>query len=185
MMRLAPTDAVLRAVMVLLLAWPPIHAVLMPALGISTWRFGGWGMYATPVPRRSHVAVIGRSCVLPPRLVDRDTGLRGLVLAPGAFQYGALSVDAIAHDLTRDVSALRRDSDILELDAAVRRHHGIDEASPLALAVAQPRIRMQTSTAFALATVVVLRDGTIVERAHEVASVGMLDSLLPRCGEPS
>ncbi|MEX1366638.1 MAG: hypothetical protein AB1Z98_26165 [Nannocystaceae bacterium] len=184
-MRLLPNDALLRAVMVLLIAWPPVHMVLIPALGISTWRFGGWGMYATPVPRRSHVAVIGRDCVLPPRLIDRDIGMRGLVLSPGAFQYGALSVDAIAHDLSRDVTALRRDTDIIALDTAVRHYHGIDQSSPLALVVAHPRIRMQPPTAFALATVFVLRDGVIVERAHEVASVGMLDTLLPRCGEPS
>lgn len=184
-MRYLPTDALLRAVVMLLVAWPPIHMVLIPALGISTWRFGGWGMYATPVPRRSHVAVIGRSCVLPPRLIDRDTGMRGLVLAQGAFQYGALSVDTIAHEIARDVSALRRDTDIIALDAAVRRRHGIDEASPLALAVVEPRIRMQPPTAFALATVVILRDGTIVQRSREVASVGMLDTLLPRCEEPS
>jgi hypothetical protein len=39
-----------RCYLALLLLWPPLHLVLSSAGYFSAWRFGGWGMYATPYP---------------------------------------------------------------------------------------------------------------------------------------
>jgi hypothetical protein len=39
------------ALLGIMLAWPPLHMVLARQLRFSSWRFGGWGMYATPDPR--------------------------------------------------------------------------------------------------------------------------------------
>jgi hypothetical protein len=33
-----------------MILWPPLHAVASKVLGFSSWRFFGWGMYATPHP---------------------------------------------------------------------------------------------------------------------------------------
>jgi hypothetical protein len=33
-----------------LLIWPPIHAIASKHFGFSSWRFFGWGMYASPYP---------------------------------------------------------------------------------------------------------------------------------------
>lgn len=176
-----PSDTRLRALTVLLLVWPALHALLVPALGISTWRLGGWGMYATPNPRRSDVLVVGRDCVFTPRLLERDAGLRGLVLGNGSVQYGALAVDSAAHELARDISAFRWDSRVLALDAQVRRSYGIDASHPLAVAVTQTRIRVATHTAFGVTTVFVVASGSVIKRGHGVASLARFDGLLPAC----
>jgi hypothetical protein len=39
-----------RCYLALLLLWPPLHLALSRAGHFSAWRFGGWGMYATPYP---------------------------------------------------------------------------------------------------------------------------------------
>jgi hypothetical protein len=39
-----------RCYLALLLLWPPVHLALSRAGYFSPWRFGGWGMYATPYP---------------------------------------------------------------------------------------------------------------------------------------
>jgi len=39
-----------RCYLALLLLWPPLHLALSRAGYFSAWRFGGWGMYATPYP---------------------------------------------------------------------------------------------------------------------------------------
>lgn len=42
------------------LLWPPLHAVLTKALHVSTWKLGGWGMYATVPPLVSLIDSSGR-----------------------------------------------------------------------------------------------------------------------------
>ncbi len=138
-------------------------------------------MYATPNPTEIQVAVIARDCVLPPRLIDRAVGIRGLVLGDGSFGYGALPVDAAAHERARDLSALRWEPDVLALNARVRRTHGLDERHSLAIAITQPRIRTATHTAFGLTSVFIVADGSITQRDHGVASLAYFDARLPAC----
>ncbi len=38
--------------------WPPIHVGLVFAYGISSWKLGGWGMYATPRPTNIGLEVL-------------------------------------------------------------------------------------------------------------------------------
>lgn len=38
------------AIGLVLVLWPPVHMTLGGRLGFSSWRYGGWGMYATPHP---------------------------------------------------------------------------------------------------------------------------------------
>lgn len=57
------------------IVWPPLHAILARALGFSTWKLGGWGMYATIDPRVSLI------------------GSKGEVVAPvRSTPYGVLQV---------------------------------------------------------------------------------------------
>lgn len=50
------------AMLCLLCAWPPVHMALTVDGAVSSWRLGGWGMYATPHPHahaRVHVVPVG------------------------------------------------------------------------------------------------------------------------------
>lgn len=175
-----PADRFLLFIVAVLLLWPPVHALLMPALGVSTWRFGGWGMYATPVPRRSHVIVVGRDCGFSPPLLHRNDGARGLVLGAGSFRTGALPLDPTGHDLARDVASLRRETDVLALARRVRGLHRVDSDEPLAVAIVQPRIR--GDVAFAHAAVFVVSADFAVEHGLRVSTLAGIDALLPSCG---
>lgn len=46
-----------------LLMWPPVHMALSRGLGFSSWRFAGWGMYATPERGTSEVSVFLDGCI--------------------------------------------------------------------------------------------------------------------------
>lgn len=49
-----------RIVIAFLLAsfvWPPVHYVLVDALGLNPWNWWGWAMYTKPVPRVQASAV--------------------------------------------------------------------------------------------------------------------------------
>ncbi len=53
--------AILTLLVTVLVVWPPIHMVLVRQLGFSSWKFAGWGMYATPFSPKNetlHVYVI-------------------------------------------------------------------------------------------------------------------------------
>lgn len=175
-----PTDPLLRVAMALLLFWPPLHAVLMPALDVSTWRLGGWGMYATAAPARSQVTVVGRECAFRPRLVRRPEGMRALTLGTRQYGFGALPADRATHDLALDVAAFRRDEDVRALDRRVRRLHDIDPEVPLGFVVLEPRVRAHV--AFARGRIFFVTDGAISERELPVSSLGQIDAWLPSCG---
>jgi hypothetical protein len=49
-------------ILAFLVAWPPIHMWLARQYRFSTWRYGGWGMYATPEASNREVHVFLSSC---------------------------------------------------------------------------------------------------------------------------
>ena len=50
-LRAITADKLAGGILGFLLVWPPVHAVLTRALRLSTWKLGGWGMYATIDPK--------------------------------------------------------------------------------------------------------------------------------------
>jgi hypothetical protein len=63
-----------------LVVWPPVHMVLARAYGFSSWRFAGWGMYATPERSMSDIYVFFDGChaVIPERAAQRGAGWSGI-----------------------------------------------------------------------------------------------------------
>ena len=47
-MGLAAKTRIVHAALVLLAAWPLVHLALAWRYDLSSWKLGGWGMYATP-----------------------------------------------------------------------------------------------------------------------------------------
>lgn len=59
-MSLAGKRRVLHVGLVLFTLWPLVHIYLVMHFGLSAWKLAGWGMYATPRPSFSGIAVMGR-----------------------------------------------------------------------------------------------------------------------------
>lgn len=95
-----------RCYLALLLLWPPLHLALSRAGSFSAWRFGGWGMYATPYPTPAQhpIAVLldlrdppaGRE---PPRRLAIDAG--GSDVTEWLDQVVGLSFYALGGQLAR------------------------------------------------------------------------------------
>jgi hypothetical protein len=51
---------VLYAGLLLFTLWPLVHIYLVTHFDMSAWKLAGWGMYATPRPSSSGIAVFGR-----------------------------------------------------------------------------------------------------------------------------
>lgn len=176
-----PSDPVFRSVLLFLLLWPPLHMMGTTALDVSSWRFGGWGMYASASPRRSNVAVVMRDCALPAGATQDSAGLHALVFEDRAVRKTRIAVDARAGALARDISALRRPDDALALGRRVRRLHRIDAQTPLLIAAVEPRVDMDRQVGFGFARTFVVTEDAVVDADAAAASLARFDALLPAC----
>lgn len=59
-MTFATKRRVLHVALVLFTLWPLLHMYLVMHFNLSAWKLAGWGMYATPRPSFSGLAVYGR-----------------------------------------------------------------------------------------------------------------------------
>ncbi len=59
-MSLALKRRVLYAGLLVFTLWPLVHMYLVTHFEMSAWKLAGWGMYATPRPSSSGLAVMGR-----------------------------------------------------------------------------------------------------------------------------
>jgi len=100
----------------LVVVWPALHIALSQSYGFSPWRFGGWGMYATPERR---LPFVGLTAIVVPvgdesfdrlrrvLMVDaRSTELTGQVLA----RHGVV---VLGHGLGEDGAAVQYPHPIL------------------------------------------------------------------------
>jgi len=163
-----------------LVLWPPIHMSLSQAFRFSSWRFGGWGMYATPHPEfLSRVqVVVAPAADSPdtspdrPGTSDSDTesiALRefGLLLdvvrreeiEPIAVSLGRSAVME-ARALTRRVRALR-ESDAMSRLASLGCRLATDEDRCAAafVFVLDPRLDLEARLAFTQVDAYCVRDG--------------------------
>ena len=129
-----------RCYLALLLLWPPLHLALSRAGYFSAWRFGGWGMYATPYPTPAQhpIAVLldlrerpeRREPLRPVRIIDagsdvtdwlgRSAGLSFYALGGelSRLDLGAGSAHALAETCLA-VRQLDRERHLLELGRLV------------------------------------------------------------------
>ncbi len=179
-------DRVLAWVALLLVGWPMAHAVLVQTLDVSSWRFGGWGMYATAAPRASQVVAFVRRCDAPtlrPALASR--GPRVGVLDDGGLQLGGLAVDATGYRLASDLAAFRGDHHFVAFAGWLRRAHHVPTRTPLALAVVEPRVHVSGRRAMGIVRLAIVRDGELILRDRFSSSVVHVDVVLPPCGSTS
>ena len=95
-----------RCYLALLLLWPPLHLALSRAGYFSAWRFGGWGMYATPYPTPAQhpIAVL---LDLREQAARREPLRRVQISEAGSDvtdwldRFAGLSVHALGGELTR------------------------------------------------------------------------------------
>ena len=76
----------IRAIVVVLLVWPPIHHVLTRVHGMNPWYFFGWAMYAAPP---DHVVVVIT------HEVERLAGFDRVVFLDGGRVCGAGAHDEL------------------------------------------------------------------------------------------
>ena len=59
-MTVASKRRVLHVALALFTLWPLAHIYLVKHFDLSAWKLAGWGMYATPRPSFSELAIFGR-----------------------------------------------------------------------------------------------------------------------------
>lgn len=158
----------------MLLLWPPVHAIASELCGFSSWRYFGWGMYATPHPETlGHLSLIWMDPSAPRQsaldllqatvlhdascvavfVYDRATGLHALDM-PGLCDHPAVQEDLahVAHfRSTRHLVAL-----VDRLSAPDR------QAYPVLAIFARQRLRLAPATAYTQSEVFLVRDGTVL-----------------------
>ena len=173
-------------VALMLLAWPPLHMLLVHQLGFSSWRLGGWGMYATPSPQTSDVVVVMRACDGTPTPGTRlDGGPHLLVVGPGNVRVRRLGrSDPEGYARARALAAFRQDYHYRDFDRWLRVTHSIPASTPLVLATIEPRLDLERGRALAVARARTLQGDEIVERATIISSAARLTRMLPPCEVP-
>ena len=73
-MGVAAKTRVVHAALIVALLWPPIQMTLALRSGISSWKLGGWGMYATPRFAMLGMEVYGRPATGGDEVQLRDPG---------------------------------------------------------------------------------------------------------------
>jgi hypothetical protein len=76
-------------IFVLLLGWPLIHIIIINNSKISSWRYFGWGMYATPNPhenRRLSVVILNKNRAQSTSLIKLHEALNNLSLCLNIFE---------------------------------------------------------------------------------------------------
>lgn len=112
--------------LVLLVLWPGVHLLLSKQLGFSPWRFGGWGMYATPERRQPFV---GLTAIVVPADDESMVGLErvGMVAAGGEQLTEVVEarhgVIALGRGFAQQGAALEYLHPVLLAEQGKRLHH--------------------------------------------------------------
>ncbi len=166
-----------------LLLWPLVHLGLVRQLGFSSWRLGGWGMYATPNAGTRDVVIVLRECdaeALP--AASHAVGPRVLVIGQrGGRLRGLAHFDAEGHQLARRLAALRQDAQYRDFARWLRATHGLEPAAPLAVAIVDGRIDPTRRRALGHASARVLQSDQIIGRETFISTGERLAATLPPC----
>jgi hypothetical protein len=83
----------------LCLAWPPAHMLSSRAFKFSSWRFFGWGMYATPHPEGASLTIYPFGEPRPIVVTGNDELGEDLALFWHVHSYRSLAaiVERVAH----------------------------------------------------------------------------------------
>lgn len=145
----------------LLVLWPPVHILLARRYHFSTWRYGGFGMYAAPDGAERDVYVFIQACgarssaqyVAP--MTTPDTGFFYLVHAGRADLTDLPELSSTENralsSLMRDIRSLSRPGDFDRLGQWIdARGAGKDEPPPsIAILVSTPRLDTTKGAAYA------------------------------------
>ena len=178
--RLPAPRTVARGLLVLLLIWPPVHMLLAPRLNFSSWRYGGWGMYATPDPRHAVELLV----------ISRHEGLPGACLRPVCtMRLEGDELVAIDHALPLPFAvwepSLRRAQALADREAlrflTELAHHG-PELDSAVVARVERRLAPLRGVAFVSLDVYLYRRGRITPFARQDSDQASARALLVRAG---
>jgi hypothetical protein len=114
------------AIGLVLVLWPPVHMTLARNLRFSPWRYGGWGMYATPHPEflsRVQVVVVPSPDVAVSPVADAVPRADSDSMALREF---GLLLDVLREDGIAPLDAsLEGDASVMEARSLTRRVRGL------------------------------------------------------------
>jgi hypothetical protein len=126
-------------ILAFLVAWPPIHIVLSRRYHFSTWRYGGWGMYATPDGSEREVFLFVSSCGS-----DTTTTTIEQLSMPGQHPEDERALER----RIKDVRSLSRPVDFERLAAWIDSHVAMASSKSLGILVVEPHFDLQGSKAY-------------------------------------
>jgi len=145
-----------------LIAWPPLHMGLASYFGFSSWKYFGWGMYATPYSPKNQIVQV---YLLPQAPLENLTAKSESLLYParlqmtfGVFQwrgdrFAPLVTTPLARHQSREVQRLkilRSPRDVARLARKIARDQRLStERSRMIVFVIQPRIHPLRRTTYA------------------------------------
>jgi hypothetical protein len=146
--------------LLVVLGWPPLHAVLAREHHFSTWRYGGLGMYAAPDGADREVHVFMGSCGRPraePTLEDGDLdGKLGFYYVVEDARLDTFWLPELDSNEQRalalrikDVRSLSRPGDFERLAAWIDARLSPTPEGSLSILVTQPRLDVRASVAYA------------------------------------
>lgn len=158
----------------------------------STWRYGGWGMYAAPDGSDRDVYVFVSSCgpsgaPLSPEAAigDRTTGYFYLVHDARLDLLSLPGLDAAQkRELSRrirDVRSLARPDDFRRLAQWIDAHEALTSSGPLGILIAEPHIDMRGGRAYADVFGAV-REGGRWSAVEPTRAEAAMDVILARIG---
>lgn len=176
-------------ILAFLLAWPPLHMALARRYHFSTWRYGGWGMYATPDGSDRDVYVFLSSCArgtaatAPWATGNGATGFFYLVRGARIDLISVPSLDSTQkRDLARrikDIRSLTRPEDFRRLARWIDDHEELASAGALGIVVAEPHIDVGRGRVYADVFGAV-RDGGLWSRIEPTTAEAVLPAMLAR-----
>jgi hypothetical protein len=155
-------------ILILLVAWPPMHILLAHQYHFSTWRYGGLGMYATPPSGDRDVYVFIQDC--------QAGNARQLDL----FSFSSEETHVLS-SLLDDVRSLSREADFDRLGHWVDAQR--DSASSLGILVTEPHIDTKANAAYAEAFGFIRERGrwSPIARRRGPAALGEIMARLEVC----
>ena len=136
-----------------LIGWPPIHMALSSYAGFSSWKYFGWGMYATPYSPKNQIVHV---YVLPKSPIEYSASQSNSLLQPAHLQmtYGVYrwrqgrfeTLAAIPRARNQSIEVrrlkiLRSSAEVESLGRKISQRHRLpSESTKMIVLVIQPRI---------------------------------------------
>ncbi|MDI3285977.1 hypothetical protein [Polyangium sp. 15x6] len=178
-------------ILALLVLWPPVHILLARHYHFSTWRYGGFGMYAAPDGGEREVYVFIQDCSARNATEVAPTTTKappGFIYRVRAGRADLMALPELSSDeqralssLTRDIRSLSRPSDFEQLGRWIDARGAAKGESPPVIAVLVSTPRLDTVKGAAYADVFgFLRERGRWSSVGEASGTSALDVLTAR-----